>query len=396
MKTTKTEGDVGNAKPNRWPNLARRTALFCIVAAIAGQVMPLRAGNSDLGGKKHIKFYDANAYVGADLAAALTVDPSDINAVVAAATQIYGEILASRPDLRLVALAREIATAQPDIAALEELYTLQKAPLTATSPEDFTTIVDFLQVLTNALAAQGAHYQVAVLSTESDVSLPMLDLPDTSVVLGRLTDHEVILVRTDLPPGHLRVTNPETGHFSTYLQIPAAGLNILRGWCSVDVFTRGERFRFICAHLEEETAPPIQMAQAQELLAGPANVSMPVVIAGDMNADPLHRTGTTTYDLFGQAGFLDAWAALNPGDPAGGLTWGHDALLADPTEAFIWRLDYLFYRGAQLFPSEVQVIDLALNRSQPPLWATDHATLAASFLLGNPKALSSKATLQAR
>jgi endonuclease/exonuclease/phosphatase family metal-dependent hydrolase len=221
-----------------------------------------------------------------------------------------------------------------------------------------------------------------VMSTEFDVTLPMVDLQSGGLLFARLVDHEVILAR-DLPPGQLTVSNPQTGHYATLIQIPSIGFSQTRGWCSVDVFTRGETFRYICTHLEEEIAPRIQMAQAQELLDGPANIEMPVVIVGDFNADPLHRTGTTTYDQFVQAGFQDAWSAVYPSQAAGGLTWGHDAALADPSLKHIWRLDLVLYRAPALRPTGVSVLDLRLNSTQAPLWPSDHAAVAAQFRMGN-------------
>jgi endonuclease/exonuclease/phosphatase family metal-dependent hydrolase len=162
----------------------------------------------------------------------------------------------------------------------------------------------------------------------------------------------------------------------------------------VDVFTRGERFRYICAHLEEETVPTLQYVQAQELLAGPASTSMPVVLTGDFNADPLHRNGTITYELFGAAGFTDAWNAVNPSRPAGGLTWGHDAALTDPGTPFIWRLDLILYRGGQFNPTQFQVLDIQTGLARPPLWASDHAAVAASFLLGNKDSVKAPMALR--
>ena len=40
----------------------------------------------------------------------------------------------------------------------------------------------------------------------------------------------------------------------------------------------------------------------------------------------------------------DTWSVVHPGDP--GFTWGHDPLLADPSVAFVWRLDLVLFRGS--------------------------------------------------
>jgi hypothetical protein len=367
--------------------ISRRVAFLSVLAGLAACALPAFADRLDVGGKRSFSCYTANAYVGADLTPAIVLDPSDPNylmELVAAVTGIYTHIVASEPPVRLAALADEIATARPDIASVVEMWTLSKAPATSQGPGPFTVVFDFLPLLTQALDARGAHYEVVVVSTETDIAMPMLDPQTGALAYGRLTDHEAILVRTDLPPGYLRVANPQTGRFAHYLQIPGV-VSLYRGWCSVDVFTRGERFRYIATHLEEETLPDLQMVQGLELLSGPANVAPPVIITGDFNADPLHRNGTTTYDAFTQAGFQDAWAALNPNDLAGGLTWGHDALLADPNIAFSWRIDLVLYRGAEFSPATVQVLDPPLNAAAPPLWPSDHAAVTASFSLGHTK-----------
>jgi endonuclease/exonuclease/phosphatase (EEP) superfamily protein YafD len=121
------------------------------------------------------------------------------------------------------------------------------------------------------------------------------------------------------------------------------------------------------------------MLQAIELIEGPANVRLPVILSGDFNADPLHRNGVETYDAFVAAGFDDAWAELHPHNPAGGLTWGHDEFLADPSVPMVWRLDVVWYRGLGLAPVAAEVLDLTLGREQPPLWASDHAAVTANF-----------------
>src|SRR5262249_23375138 len=147
--------------------------------------------------------------------------------------------------------------------------------------------------------------------------------------------------------------------------------------------------------LEEETAPPIQMAQALELLNGPAQTKLPVVICGDFNADPLHRTGTTTCDAFTTAGFKDAWATCHSNDLGGGLTWGHDECLADPGTSFIWQLDHVYYCGPGLYATGADVVDMSLSRAQPPLWASDHAASCASFSFQRPPPLQDAVTATA-
>jgi endonuclease/exonuclease/phosphatase family metal-dependent hydrolase len=368
--------------------LSRRTALVGLLVGVLAAVAPAYAERSDCGGHRDFTTFTANAYVGADIAAPLSLDPNDpdyVSKLIATVTATYLKVVASDPPIRMEGLAREIAASRPEVVGLEEIWTVSQAPATATGPGSFTVVFDFLQLLTNALAAHGLHYAVAASATESDIIMPMRDLQTGGIAYGRITDHEVILARTDLPPGHLRVSHPQSGHFANYLQVPAIGLSMLRGWCSVDVSSRGETFRYVCAHLEQETAPAIQMAQAQELL-GSLDHNMPVVLVGDFNADPLHRNGTTTYDAFTQAGFKDAWTVLHPHNPAGGLTWGHDADLADPTQRFVWRLDLVLYRGRAFQPEDLDILDARISRTQAPLWPSDHAAVAVQFDLCQPKA----------
>src|SRR5258706_315943 len=73
-------------------------------------------------------------------------------------------------------------------------------------------VFDYLQMLVDKLAASGAHYAVAASTDELDVELPMLNLQTGTIDDARLTDRDAILVRTDLSPGQLRVSNPQTGH----------------------------------------------------------------------------------------------------------------------------------------------------------------------------------------
>ena len=376
-----SQGSPGTA----WA-MTRRGALVCLCAFLALGISSTFAGKAERDShQRGLSTFTANAYIGADLAPAVLLDPTDPNylaKLVQTVTGIYMGVLASDPPTRMAGLAREIAALQPEIVGLEEVWTLEKAPMTETgAPGQFSVVYDYLQLLTNALAACGAHYQVVVVATESDITMPMFDVQAEALAFGRIVDHEVILARADLPPGHLRVSNPQSGQFANYLQFPT-GLSLLRGWCSVDVFSRGERLRFICTHLEEETVPQLQVLQANELLSGPAHVQMPVILVGDFNADPLHRDGSVAYDEFIQDGFKDSWSVVHPRQPTGGLTWGHDAELANPRHQFDRRIDLVFYRGHKLKATEIEVVDPGLHRSHAPLWPSDHAAVTAEFRFG--------------
>lgn len=369
------------------PSLKPAALWFGLVAALV-LALPAQAGQPlGPGGKRSVDVMQVNLYVGGNLHRAIALDPTDPNYpsnLVVAVTGIFYEMVASQPAVRIQGVAEQIAARMPDMVSVEEasLIRLQSpGDLLYGGTTPATNVVyDYLQMLIDALAAQGAHYKVAAVTFGFDPEMPMLNLQTGTIDDARLTDREAILVRTDLPPGQLQITNPQGGNFSNVV-VTATGLPLWYGWCSVDVFVRGENFRYICAHLTEETAPDIQVLEAQELLAGPANVNLPVMIVGDFNADPFGRDGSIAYGLFPAAGFNDAWAVLNPNDSTGGLTWGHDEFLAYPSVSFDRRIDLVFYKGATFLPTQADVIDMVLDRAAPPLWASDHASVNADFLL---------------
>src|SRR5438876_4598723 len=385
MKTNETDKKAASRTAGRAIGTMLSPVLhLLLLAALLSPALTVLGGAVDVGGKRHVDMMTINLYLGGGTGRVLALNPADpgyLTDLVATVTGIYYEILASQPSIRLQGVADEIATRMPDIVAVEEASLIRtESPgdliIGGTNPAR-QVVFDYLQILVDALAARGARYAVVSSANDIDVELPMFNLQTGRVDDVRLTDRDAILVRTDLPPGQLRVGNAQHGNFKNVVQIPSIGLSVLRGWCSVDVFVRGEQFRYICTHLEEETVPQIQLLQAQELLSGPARINLPVILAGDFNADTLRRNGTRTYDALIAAGFTDAWAALHPADLAGGLTWGHDESLADPNTPPLWRIDLVLFRGARLRATQADAIDIALDRIQPPLWASDHACVAA-------------------
>ena len=83
---------------------ARRTALLCLVSALAINAWAAQSGPTDVGGKKSFKVYQGNAYVGALIEAPLALNPADPNyamALLESVTQVYQQIEASEPPKRM-------------------------------------------------------------------------------------------------------------------------------------------------------------------------------------------------------------------------------------------------------------------------------------------------------
>jgi len=370
-------------------SLAIRAGAILLMALSMLMTAPTSANDHrpDVGGKRDIAVMTRNLYVGADFGTITDLDPTDpdylMNLVGAVTTVYYTIVVQNDFRIRAEAIADENVAKKPDLVGLQEVsaVTLHSpgAPGLDGATPTSVVVVDYLEVLLEALAVRGAHYAAVSMVTNLDAELPFMNLGTGVINYAQLTDHDVILARTDLPPGYLRLKNHAQGNFETNLVFPAIGLELRRGWCSVDASVRGRTFRFINTHLEEETSPEIQWLQAQELLAGPAHVSMPVILVGDCNTDGNRQNGTVTYDGLLRAGFRDAWNATHRCAP--GLTWGHDPFLADPTVPFVWRIDLILFKGKDLVPVKTDIFDTQLPRAQPPFWPSDHAGVVSRFLV---------------
>lgn len=365
-----------------------RRVAWVLTAGLLAWAATVSAGPGGGGGKRSFDTMAINLYIGTGIERVLDLDPTSpdyVSDLVFTVTGVYYELVASQPPVRMQGVADAIAARMPEIVAVNEATLLRNqspGDLVVQGTTPATNVVfDYLELLVNALESRGAHYTVAATTDEWDVEAPMMNLETGTLDDVRQTDRDAILVRTDLPRGQLAVSNPQSGHFTNVFQFPAIGLVLNRGWCSVDVFVRGQNFRYVCTHPDDESFAQFQFLQVMELVGLLANANLPLIVAGDLNADPFHRNGTQTYGLFVTAGFGDAWAATHPDDLEGGLTWGHDEFLADPTTAFVSQIDHVLYRGAGFVPSYADVVDVALDRTQPPLWASDHAAVVAGFMI---------------
>jgi len=302
--------------------------------------------------------------------------------VLLGVTATYQEIVASNIAERAAGVAAEIQARQPDLVALQEVTELRIGPLGGPA----TTVVgDGLQSLLAALAQRGLHYAPVAIQGNADVEVPALDqfLNPFDV---RLTDFDVMLARFDLPISQLTLENVQQGHFQTELVFPILDQQIPfpRGWIAVDAKLRGKPYRVITTHLENFSFA-IQEAQALELVNGPANTALPVVLAGDFNsdADSSDPLLSASYNILIDAGFVDIWRTMHAGDP--GFTWplhGEDPFT--PLSAPNQRIDLILARSGSkgIDADDVAVIGNTLSDLTPSgLWPSDHAGVVALFTL---------------
>jgi endonuclease/exonuclease/phosphatase family metal-dependent hydrolase len=356
---------------------------------------PLAAGPPEQANKlKTVTVMTKNLYVGADLAPAVAAIASgDPFAIVAAVSETWAKVQFTDFNARADGIAREIEAAQPDLIGLQEAEIWRSQ-----TPADFVpgnadhVEYDFVQILIQALEARGLHYGVVIEETGFDAELPGF-LSEADAVQGllsdiRLTDHEVILARTDLQTSELKLSNAQTGNFVTNIEFPISPTEtfvLLRGWASVDVKVRGKSFRFVTTHLESDSEE-VREAQALEILAGPADTELPVVLVGDTNSNANGDASTPAYSAFIGDGFVDTWLEAHPGVVVS--TCCNAELLAnpvfpDPAEDF-GRIDLVLYRRSADFRTlgtDLFGIDPAdqVSNGLTLIWPSDHAGVAASL-----------------
>jgi endonuclease/exonuclease/phosphatase family metal-dependent hydrolase len=333
-----------------------------------------------------------NLYLGADITrplAALQAPPDrQVEALIAANTELRAIVDMTSFPLRAQQLAREIDQRNPDLIGLQEVALWRHGPLDG-SP---ATVVDydFLQILLDALAARGEHYDVAHVQQESDVSAPAF--LGGSLQNVRLTIRDVVLERRH---NGVHVVSSSGANYVTRIPLTIAGqtLEFIRGYNVVEVRAGGQQVRFINTHLESQLSD-VAYAQAAELLAGPAapGNGEPTILVCDCNTDPLNATrkpGETHAHqdpyllLTGPGGFADEWLLFAPAEA--GFTSGLSELVNDtPEEAaarFNHRIDFVFGRRADGSPMPV---DWAWATGKDPdertpetpigrLWPSDHA-----------------------
>ncbi len=366
-------------------SLHRVLALAALVLAVAcaDQTEPTDPVAADAGGMEEhlgrqggsndVTVMTQNLYVGADVDAVITAlatpDPDDdIPALLDAVATI------ERTDfpIRARALAREIKRRRPEVIGLQEVSIIG----VDIPPLGVSLHQDFLQILQAALQAEGLNYAVAGSSTNFTAA----PAPGIS-----LTDLDVILVDAR----RVQVVSSSAHTFSANLGVVAPGVNLQRGWVTVEAVVGGVRYTFANTHTEgtgpEELLLGLHQMQVSELVASLGSAA-PAIVMGDFNTTP----GTPAYQAMQDGGFVDLWGAMHPG--ARGYTCCHLADLSDAIAPFQKRIDYVWTRGLGDVRGRESVMgqigrygdvpsDRIRNSAGDLIWPSDHAGLTANVLL---------------
>jgi hypothetical protein len=300
-------------------------------------------------------------------------------------------------------LADEIGKARPDLLGLQEVALWRHGPMELNRLGQLNATAvdyDFLRLLLAQLAGRGLTYEVASVQQESDVEAPAFTGDPFAGTAGaaqdvRLTVRDVILVHRD---AGVRVLNSSGGSYQHRLDVPLGGVpfSFVRGFAWADVTVGSFRFRFVTTQLESQSAD-IAVAQAAELLAGPAaDASTSTVIVCDCNSDPADSKvppgdsvpKSAAYRLItGEGRFGDLWLQQQP-SPGRGVTTGLSELVNDATPAALdRRLDLALGRpaaGARLTVRQADVTgdELADRDPRTGLWPSDHGGVVVSVRTG--------------
>ena len=329
--------------------------------------------------KVTVRVMTGNMDAGTDLKLVLAATDDKSFAQGVAAT--LAEIHASGVSQRAARIAEEIALQKPDLIGLQEVTLYRTGPFSLQPTGAADVLYDQLDLLMSELAHRNLKYAIAVAQNLLDVEVPV---PTQNLNL-RMTDRDVILVRSDLQQSGLDVFNIQTRRFQTLLPLPVlGGLVILRSAESADVNMGGQVFRFVSTHLEGPIpgipqTVLVQLAQAQEILDALKTTDAPVVLIGDFNANAESGADHTgAVELLVNGGFQDVWHALHPDNP--GYTWPlfpEDQARAYPI-SYQERIDLIFARG--LTPVSIQRLSVG------GFWgamASDHAGVVATLEIGN-------------
>jgi hypothetical protein len=389
-------------RPFSWRGALLRAV---VLSAVAWSVIGVGSAFANEHGDHSVTVMTQNLYQGTEFRhfSALAGTTPGFEEALAATTADYGTYVATRFKDRVKQIAATIAEEEPTLVGLQEVATWHAGPFVGRHPFALPAPVteDFTQELLAALAADGAQYAVAS-RRDNNFTLAFPIFTGQGLLSVGMVESGVILARSDLH-GQLKLSNPQSGTYNARIPTipnpldpdPPHGFVFTNSWQSIDVAMQGRAFRFITTHLDA-LAPggAVSGPQAQELLAGPANTSLPVIVTGDMNSGPV--LAPAAYNAFVTGGLSDTWSAAGLGAPP--LTCCHLApndLSTDANAPYTEDPDHVFTRG----PFKVLDTHLVGNTvptpaPEPFIWPSDHAGIVATLAIRCGKDGHSDGTLE--
>lgn len=301
-----------------------------------------------------------NLYLGADFLPLFMASKEQIPQKV---SEVFRQFLATNFKERAKGIAQQIKLRLPDIIGLQEAEQVELI-----IPKYKTVKYDFVELLQIALRDKGLHYEVVAKNHNFTT-----ELPTSTGDLIRFLDRDVILIRRER---YGKIINKQEANFKNKLVIKLGEqpIELLRGWSSIDLKVNQSTFRVVNTHLEAFSSD-IQVSQGNELLEGPANTQVPILVVGDFNSNA-DSQDTTSYTNFIQAGFGDAW--LNGGSGPG-YTSIQDPDLLNAVSSLNSRIDFILYKNGWETVKAELVGEKQADRTPSGLWLSDHAGVVACF-----------------
>jgi endonuclease/exonuclease/phosphatase family metal-dependent hydrolase len=387
--------------PVRRRLLAAATVLGLLAAPLVGGAAQANKPANPPG--KPVTVMTRNLYLGADIQRPVTAalvaqqlpgaTPQTVLVALANATHVTRAIVDQTDfNVRARLLAGEIARTEPDLIGLQEVAWWRHGDLQLTQvgvPNADQTDYDFLQILMDDLAAQGASYVAVSIAPRADVEAPSFTGSPFNGTMGadardvRLTMRDVVLMHVE---DGLSTYAEGQKVYNANLVVPVAGVQVrfTRGYQWVDVRAGAKRFRFVNTHLEAFSSD-LALAQVEQLLAEAPATDRTTIFVCDCNSDPLnssvkpqdHVPHKAPYEqITNIAGFTDEWLQWAPANQ--GWTSGLSELVNDATAAkFDHRIDMVFAKTADgdgLAVDRGQVTGTTVATKDPTtgLWPSDH------------------------
>ncbi len=332
----------------------KRIALFVAAFIVLAVATPASANH-----RLRVEVMSQNLYIGADLDRLLEGDSPAALLETVQQTDFPG---------RAVEIAQAIDEFNPDLLGLQEVTHITLFD----SAGNVLLDVDYLAILMGAIAAEGEGYAVASEVVNADVTLPVDPVAGT---FARVVDRDAIIYRTSTTS----VANPVSRNFGTNFAVELGGFPVefTRGYTMVDATVGSQHFTFANTHLEVAGAPcltdagPVicQEAQAEELAGELSGIAGPMVLVGDINAEP----GMAAYETFASGGYLDTWTVRYPYNDEPGDTCCQSETLDDVENQLYERIDHIFIRELDPYYVVTTVVgDWDQRKTPGGLWYSDH------------------------